>query len=223
MKRSNDDRNVAFDGRIRNLYSFMLPGFPGPSNLRQPPHCRCRNTGNVKTAEFECRGSLATSCRKSLFPNGIHITVPHVVFPKDTPNNSRTFWNEKCGKKTAEKYHRVIHKNARGKNQTRRPKFFGMEQVSIKIKKHIGIDNEGFNEDKVQNGKADVCHSGLSTSLHEKWSLRACSENACCPSKQNFFDTVTSNKVFTHGCFIASSCLKLCILHKGIHRQCMAM
>ena len=55
---------------------------------------------------------------------------------------------------------------------------------NIKIKKHIGIDNEGFNEDKVQNGKADVCHSGLSTSLHEKWSLRACSENACCPSNK---------------------------------------
>ena len=74
---------------------------------------------------------------------------PSCCFPKGYAPTTRAHSGMKnAEKKTAEKYHRVIHKNARGKNQTRRPKFFGMEQVSIKIKKHIGIDNEGFNEAK---------------------------------------------------------------------------
>lgn len=115
---------------------------------------------------------------------------------------------------------RVIHKNARGKNQTRRPKFFGMEHQNQKTHWYWQRRVQWRQSSKWQGGCMSFRPFNIIT-----WKVvvaRVFGKRVL-SIKQNFFDTVTSNKVFTHGCFIASSCLKLCILHKVIHRQCMAM
>lgn len=52
------------------------------------------------------------------------------------------------GKKRLKKITALFTKMHGAKIKREGQNCFGMEQVSIKIKKHIGIHNEGFNENK---------------------------------------------------------------------------
>lgn len=125
---------------------------------------------------------------------------PPCCFPKGYVPTTLAHSGMNNGEKNGWKKSRRYSQKCTGQKSNEKAKIVSeWNRSASKSKNTLVFTTKGSMKTRIQNGKADVCHSGLSTSLHEKWSLRACSENTCCPSKQKFFDTVTSNKVFTHG------------------------